>query len=57
MTSGGVLLLQRLMYNERPPENGHRVNILNRHFRDVGIDIYMDRVHHKVWMTTDFGHR
>jgi uncharacterized protein YkwD len=57
MTTAGVIQLEQLMYAERAPNNGHRLNILNRHFRDVGIDVYMDRAHHKVWLTTDFGHR
>ncbi|MCW2594329.1 MAG: hypothetical protein JWP39_217 [Jatrophihabitans sp.] len=57
MTSGGVIVLQRLMYNEKAPHNGHRTNILNKHFSDIGVDVYLDRVHHKVWLTTDFGHR
>jgi uncharacterized protein YkwD len=57
MTLSGVTLLQRLMYNEKPPNDGHRVNILNSHYRNVGVDVYFDKVHHKVWLTTDFGHR
>ena len=43
------------MYNEVAPYDGHRLNILNRHYRDVGIDIYMDAAHHKMWLTQDFG--
>lgn len=57
MTMNGVLLLQRIMYHERAPYNGHRQNILSRHYRNVGIDVYMDRGHHKVWLTTDFGRK
>jgi uncharacterized protein YkwD len=52
-----MLALQSAMYNERPPNDGHRQNILNRNFHDVGIDIYVDSAHHKLWMTVDFGHR
>ena len=51
----GVVTLEKLMYNERPPNDGHRLNILNRKFRNVGVDVYIDRAHHKVWLTTDFG--
>ena len=54
-TLAGVLYLQRIMYTEVPPDNMHRVNILNATYREVGIDIYMDNVHHKLWMTQDFG--
>lgn len=57
MDKDGVLLLERLMYREKPPNDGHRLNILSTHYRNVGVDVYMDRTHHKVWLTTDFGHR
>jgi uncharacterized protein YkwD len=57
MTKAGVLMLQKAMYNERAPYNGHRLNILSRHFRHVGVDVYLDRRHHKVWLTTDFGNK
>ena len=56
MSTAGVLELERLMYAEQPPNDGHRLNILGRHYRDVGIDVYYDYAHHKVWLTTDFGH-
>ena len=57
MSLPGVKLLERIMYNEKPPNDGHRLNILNTHFRNVGVDVYMDQKHHKVWLTTDFGSR
>ncbi len=53
----GALLLQRLMYNEQPPNDGHRLNILNSHYHNIGVDIFFDHVNHKMWLTTDFGHR
>ena len=56
-TLRGAYYLERLMYNEVAPYDGHRLNILNRHYRDVGIDIYMDAAHHKMWLTQDFGLR
>lgn len=55
MSAEGVLALQSVMYNEKAPYNGHRLNILNPHFKHVGINVYFDYVHHKVWLTTDFG--
>lgn len=55
MTAAGVLILEKTMYNERPPNDGHRLNILNSHFTNVGVDVYLDTTHHKVWLTTDFG--
>ena len=57
MTLSGVTLLERLMYNEKPPNDDHRLNILSTHYRNVGVDVYMDRDNHKVWLTTDFGRR
>lgn len=57
MTLSGVTLLERLMYNEKPPNDDHRLNILSTHYRNVGVDVYLDRENHKVWLTTDFGRR
>jgi uncharacterized protein YkwD len=57
LTRSGVLTLQKLMYNERAPYDGHRRNILNGAFRDVGVDVYVDTKHHKIWLTTDFGRK
>jgi uncharacterized protein YkwD len=56
MSKAGVLELEKMMYNEHAPNNGHRLNILSKHFRNVGVDVFMDKAHHKVWLTTDFGH-
>ena len=56
MSNGGVLFLEQLMYNERPPGDiGHRLNILNSSYRDIGVDVYYDAAHGKVWLTEDFG--
>lgn len=55
MTTAGVLMLEKTMYNEHAPNNGHRLNILNSHFTNVGVDVYLDKTHHKVWLTVDFG--
>ena len=57
MTKRGVVALEKLMYHEQPPNDGHRQNILSRHFRNVGVDVYIDRTHHKVWLTTDFARK
>jgi uncharacterized protein YkwD len=54
-SKAGLLSLERAMYHEVPPNDGHRVNILSRTFRQVGIDAYVDRKHHKIWFTQDFG--
>jgi uncharacterized protein YkwD len=55
MTLRGAQALQNQMYNEVPPNNGHRLNILSTSFQYVGIDVYMDTRHGKMWLTFDFG--
>jgi uncharacterized protein YkwD len=55
MTKWGAISLERAMYFEQPPNDGHRLNILNPRYRDVGVDVYVDNVHHKIWITTDYG--
>jgi uncharacterized protein YkwD len=57
MNTKGVLRLETAMYNEKAPYNGHRLNILNPAFKNVGADVYIDRAHHKIWLTTDFARR
>jgi uncharacterized protein YkwD len=54
-SESGVLALQKAMYNEKPPNDGHRANILTKSFVDVGIDVINDSTHGKVWLVTDFG--
>jgi uncharacterized protein YkwD len=41
-TLDGVLYLQRIMYNEVAPNDGHRVNILNPTYREDGVDVDFD---------------
>jgi len=56
LTSAGILALERQMYHEAPPgDTGHRRNILNSAFKQVGIDVYYDARHQKLWFTQDFG--
>ena len=43
--------LQCLM---RPPNDGHRRNILSSTFTVVGVDIYLDPAHGRLWLTEDF---
>ena len=54
-SESGVLAVQKAMYDEKPPNDGHRQNILNSKFVDVGIDVINDSEHGKVWLVTDFG--
>ena len=55
LTLRGLLSLEREMYHEVAPNDGHRVNILSSTFTQVGIDVVYDKVHHKMWFTQDFG--
>ena len=45
--------LTSAMLNERPPDDGHRKNILSSAFHHIGIAIFRDR-HGTVWLTQDF---
>lgn len=54
LSKSGQLALEREMYNEKPPNDGHRRNILSTSFRQVGINVYYDSKHHKMWFTQDF---
>ena len=53
-TITGIQNMERLMYGERAPNDGHRLNILG-HYTAVGVSVYIDTVHHKMWYTQDFG--
>lgn len=55
MSLAGVRQLETMMYHETPPNDGHRRNILSKHYANVGIDVYFDHVNDKVWLTQDFG--
>lgn len=57
MSTSGACALETMMYNETPPNDGHRQNILSKNFRDVGISVVVDRTHNKIWLTEDFGGR
>lgn len=45
--------LTTAMYNEKPPDDGHRRNLLSTSFHHVGIDVVRDSSG-KVWLTQDF---
>ncbi len=50
----GALNLQKAMYNEKAPNNGHRLNILSRYYRYVGVSVVTDTRTGKIWLTEDF---
>lgn len=55
MTVAGAQTMVGMMIREYAPYNGHRLNILNPGSRDVGVSVYLDWAHHKLWLTQDFG--
>jgi uncharacterized protein YkwD len=48
-----ALALARDMLNEKPPDDGHRLNILSTSFQVTGIAVFRDSTG-TVWMTQDF---
>jgi uncharacterized protein YkwD len=53
-STNGALGLETAMYNETPPNDGHRLNILSTAVHYVGVDIYLDARTGKLWLTEDF---
>jgi hypothetical protein len=53
-STNGARGLETAMYNETPPNDGHRRNILSTAVHYVGIDIYLDSRTGKLWLTEDF---
>lgn len=49
----GVLANHQGMMAEKPPNDGHRQNILSTSFNLVGIDVLVDN-QHNIWLTEDF---
>jgi len=41
------------MLNEKPPDDGHRQNILSN-ANIIGIDVLVDTQNQKIWLTEDF---
>jgi uncharacterized protein YkwD len=54
-SQGGAMSIETSMYNETPPNDGHRRNILSTAFTQVGIDVIVDSASGKLWITEDFG--
>jgi uncharacterized protein YkwD len=49
----GLLANHQGMMAEKPPDDGHRRNILSTSYTLVGIDVLID-AHHGIWLTEDF---
>lgn len=50
----GILAMHTTMYDEVAPNDWHRRNILSKTMRDVGVDIVMDGLHQRAWITEEF---
>ncbi|MEO8888660.1 MAG: CAP domain-containing protein [Jatrophihabitantaceae bacterium] len=60
ISRNAALALETTMYAEGPPPSGsvnHYSNIVSTQYTDVGIDVWIDTIHHKLWLTEDFGDR
>ena len=53
-TITGASAVHAAMYGERPPNDGHRRNILSTSARYVGIDVIIDSATGRLWLTEDF---
>ena len=49
----GTQGIERYMLAEQPPDDGHRLNLLNSSYHRVGVGIYLDARGY-VWITEDF---
>lgn len=48
-----VSMIHQGMMAEKPPDDGHRRNLLSKDFHHIGISIYFD-AHQTLWLTEDF---
>ncbi len=48
-----VSMMHQGMMAEKPPNDGHRRNLLSKDFHRIGISIYID-AKHTLWLTEDF---
>lgn len=53
-TQAGALALHAAMMAEKPPEDGHRQNILTKNGTLLGVDILINKQNHELWLTEDF---
>ena len=48
-----VSMIHQGMMAEKPPDDGHRRNLLSKDFHRIGISIFID-ARHTLWLTEDF---
>ena len=51
--SNMVIMIHNGMMGEKPPDDGHRRNLLSKDFHRTGISVYID-AHNTLWLTEDF---
>jgi uncharacterized protein YkwD len=54
ISKSGVLALHTAMMAEKPPDDGHRQNILDTKNNYLGVDVLFDPTHRRYWLTEDF---
>lgn len=54
LNMNGAMELHQLMMAEKPPNDGHRQNILNGNFTLLGVDVLLDQQNDVLWLTEDF---
>jgi uncharacterized protein YkwD len=53
-STAGALEIEARMIAETPPSDAHRQNLLSTAATSVGVDVYFDSVHGRLWLTEDF---
>lgn len=53
-STDGALAVESLMFDETPPNDDHRLNILTTQGTMVGVDVVFDPAHGWLWLTEDF---
>ena len=54
LSTAGALAVESEMFNETPPNDDHRLNILTTQGTMVGVDVLFDPAHGRLWLTEDF---
>lgn len=54
LSEQGALNLHQAMMAEKPPDDGHRRNILNTQSNQLGVDILITPAQGQLWLTEDF---
>jgi uncharacterized protein YkwD len=54
LSTAGALAVESAMFDETPPNDEHRLNILTAQGTMVGVDVVFDPAHGWLWLTEDF---